>query len=529
MSGGSEKNDSAFRELKDLLHKLPPEKRKRTLYVLDYVMNYFVGERRVPQLTSLGFGDELNRLKEIGIVNEVTRYWRGNTYTFLYIKEGLSEKIKELLEKEYYPLFVENKIAEEIAKIVKKSLAAASKLWHKVQEFETKEYVLSGYGEYDSEVNKLGEELAKNGLGYLIGYWSTSWAEYCTELVFRKDPINIREIFLKVVEEEINKVFTSFTPEMRWCLYLKHVKPDADADFMMRNRTARFLPAEIKKAFQSVPDLKIEKLEHILGTLIDKEKERLSSIIRNLINRDITSILCLSTLVLLGIDRDRYLEIDKWHQNEFEKTFTHLEKAMRTYIDIFKDYGIVLESNYGDIYIPKLSVEVFQEQMKGGAVEVKIFESQLDAQSFIEEKISKAVSTVKLWDPYVSTRTLRMIERSIKESEVTVEILSSQPIILEDIISLRKKGMKVKAKVIYKKKGEKYLSPFHDRYLIIDEVHVWHFGPSFHAVGEKEWESATLFPENLGKIITQAFAFNFTKKKEDWEKEGYEVVEIGAN
>jgi hypothetical protein len=110
-----------------------------------------------------------------------------------------------------------------------------------------------------------------------------------------------------------------------------------------------------------------------------------------------------------------------------------------------------------------------------------------------------------------------------------VEILSSQPTIIEEIIHLAKKGMKIKTKVIYLKKEKKYRSPWHDRYLIIDNENVWHLGPSIHAAGQKRWESAELFGKNLGETIVDAFRYNFLKKKEDWEKEGYSVDEFNVS
>jgi len=525
MEEKAETESSTIVELEKLVSTISDEKRQRIFYVLDYILHYFTGERRIPKLSELGFGSEVIQLKNVGVIKETSLYCKGHNYSHLYIEKEIQEKIRNLLKEKYYPLFDETKITETIRKITKESLTAASRLWHKVEEFDSVQYTLSGYGEYETEVSRLGEELAKNGLAYLIGYWSTSWTEYCDDFIFRKEPFHVRTIFLKIVEEEVSEVFTSFTPEIRWCLYLKFIEPNANEEFMLRNATNRFLPSEVKRAFSRIPILKVEKFKPIIETLLTKEKERLSHVLRTLVNRDSISVFGLSTLFLLSQEKERYLQIGKWSFDKIKEISTSTYETLCGYVKIFKDFGMILESNYGDLIIPKILTDVFNEEIKGGAVEVKIFESELDAQSFIEEVMSKAISNVKIWDPYVSTRTLRIIEKCIKPNTIQVEILSSQPPILDEVLTLIRQGMKINAKIIYQKRGEKYLSPFHDRYLIIDELYVWHFGPSLHAAGEKGWESATLFSESFGKIVIQAFKYNFERENEDWKKDGYEVID----
>jgi hypothetical protein len=44
---------------------------------------------------------------------------------------------------------------------------------------------------------------------------------------------------------------------------------------------------------------------------------------------------------------------------------------------------------------------------------------------------------------------------------------------------------------------------------------------------EKKWESAELFAMDLGRLIADAFEFNFRKNKEDWDSEGYSIDKVG--
>ncbi|NWF86229.1 hypothetical protein HXY32_00195 [Candidatus Bathyarchaeota archaeon] len=525
-----ESDNQILDELKKLMTRLPEEQQRRAFYVLDYVLNYYRGERRLPKLLEMGFHNELTELKGIGVVVETSEYWRGQTYSRLHIKDELKEEIVNLLREKYHPAFEDKVVTEKLRKIVGKSLSAATKLWHKVEEFKRMEpkiieHTLSGYGEYQRDIIELGEDLAKCELGFFIGYWSTSWTTYSDEFIFRSEPIDAQALFLKIVEEEANRTFTSFTPAMRWCAYLKFLEPDADERFLLNNRTTRFFPAEIKEAFNKLPDLRIEKFREVAETVLAKERERLLDVIKNLLNRDSSIAQAIGTLLLLAEEKERYLNINNWSLGKIKETSAHSYEKLCNYTKILSDFGVILTSNYGDLIIPKMLQEVFDEAIKGGALELKIFESELDAEAFIEEAMAKATSNIKIWDPYVSTRTLRIIEKSINPNSVGVEILSSQPIIIDEILTLIMKGIKIKAKMVYQKKGEKYLSPFHDRYLIVDHRYVWHFGPSLHAAGEKAWETASLFPEQFAKIILDAFLYNLYRNAEEWKQDGYQVIE----
>jgi hypothetical protein len=515
-------------ELETFIDKMPHQKRRRFFYVLDYVTHYFRGERRVPKLDELGFYEEVEELKNLGFIVETQGYLRGITYTKLEIKGELETSIKNILSQKYYPLFREDDVHNKLREIITKSLSAATKLWHKIIEYqwiESKEveYTISGYGEYQTDVIHLCEELSKCELGYYIGYYSKS-GNYSDEFVFRYNPIDTQTLFLKIVEEEVNKVISSLDPATRWCAYLKYVFPDMDEQFALNNTTNRFLPNEIKQAFAKLPDLKLEKFKEVVETILTKERERLLEVIKNLIKRDPLVAQALSALLMFAEEQERSYQISSWNLGKIKEIFSNVyERKLSYYINILRNFGIILWSNYGDIIIPKMVDEVFNEVMRGGAVEIKMFESELDAEAFIEEIMSKATHNVKIWDPYVSSRTLRIVEKAIEPQKVLVEILSSQPTILENIIALNQKGIKITAKIIYQKKGEKYLSPFHDRYLIIDQKYAWHFGPSIHAAGQKSWESASLFPETFGKVVLDAFIYNFNRKDEEWNQEGYQV------
>jgi hypothetical protein len=519
-----ESKDQILDELKKLIARLPEESQRRVFYVLDYILNYFHGERRIQKLSEVGFQRELTELMNLGVVVEASEYWRGRTYPKLLIKEELKEDINNLLREKYYPTFQEEEVAEKLREIVRKSLSTATKLWHEILSRPMRSKMMEYPLESQGNVVELGKELAQCGMGYFIGYWSTSWISYSDEFTFRTEPIDTEAIFLKIVEEEVNRVFTSFTPATRWCTYLKLLEPNADERFILNNSTIRFLPAEIKEGFSKLLDLRVEKSEEVVKTIFTKERERLLNVIKTLLNKDSSIVQVIGTLLLLAEEKERYLSINNQSLEKIKEISSYSYERLCGYIKILMNFGVILTSNYGDLIIPKILQEALNDVLKGAAVEIKIFESELDAEAFIEETMARAISNIKIWDPYVSTRTLRIIEKSIKPNSLLVEILSSKPTIADEIQKLINKGMKIKARIIYKKQDGEFLSPFHDRYLIIDQRYVWHFGPSLHAAGEKEWESASLFSGQFSKAIFEAFMYNFSKNDEEWERDGYRVI-----
>ena len=144
MIGKTGNSSSAITELKRLVNALPKEKQRRIFYVLDYILNYFTGERRIPKLNELNFWDEVNQLKKLGLIKERSLYWRGYRYNRLQINYDVVNDVKNLLKERYYPSFDESAVEEKIRNIIKDSLSPATKLWHIAKEFDGVQYTLSG-------------------------------------------------------------------------------------------------------------------------------------------------------------------------------------------------------------------------------------------------------------------------------------------------------------------------------------------------------------------------------------------------
>jgi hypothetical protein len=505
--------------LRNFFDKLSDEERRRIFYCLDYILNYFQ-ERRVPELEKLGFEKELDVLKKIGIVIEKEEHFRakktGNIkYRILMIKEVWRNAMVRLLKEKYYPMFRESEVKENLRKFVSNSILEASELFRGIE---------------NSEISlslglKLAKELAKNEIGYFMGYMTTTYGEYSNIFVFRNQPFNVKDLFAKIFEEEFIKELKEFTPVMKWCSYLATLMPSADRQFLVENSTARFLPREIEEEGCKVLELGVGEIGNRIGKvkeiIFSEERERLKNVISKFLAKDPKIVQVIGTLLLLSKEDKEYYFFNNITMEKIKSDVQAPEKFSK-YLDYLKDDGVVLTSKEG-LIIPKISCEVFEEVVKNGLMQdVKIFESINDAEAFVEEQIMKAKSNVKIWDPYASIGTLAIIERVSKHSpNITFQILSSLPNIQHNVGNLIGRGIKFKAKIIWKKGNQGIVSPFHDRYLIIDEKFVWHFGPSIHDVGGKGWESASLFPENLGKIIVEGFKYNWNKSMEEWKKDGY--------
>jgi len=517
-------------DFKTYLSTLKNEATKRRIfYVLDYILNYFTGDRREPALDELGFHEEVAILSKMKIIIIDNLTWRGHSYKHMFINPEVSEEIKNILKNMYYPLLTEDYLKRKISQTVKENLKGAIEFWNKVVMFDGTQYTLSGFEEYNPLVVEFGKKLSQNEIGYFINYWTSSWSTHCKDFIFRKHPIDARKIFLEVVEEKINKLFISFTPAMRWCIYLNYIYPLADEEFFLLNSTSRFLPAEIKSSLSQLPSLKLARVKSILLSLIEKEKERIKIILKNFLQRDPSLISILHLLILIGKKEEKYIEVTDFQLNKLrELSSDEFWRVFSFSLEHLHTRGVILKTQSNSILIPSIVSSVLDIELRGGSTDVRTFESPLDARAFIEEEIAKATFSVKIWDPYVTAETLRIIEMAVKPT-ISIKILTSLPQIIKEVIRMRNKGFNIHICVIYKKKDGRPLSPFHDRYVIIDDKIVWHFGPSLHAAGSKGYESAVKLPENECKIYIDAFNYNFEKKsEEDWKKEGYELKRIGG-
>ena len=126
--------------LRNFFDKLSDEERRRIFYCLDYILNYFQ-ERRVPELEKLGFEEELNALKKIGIVIEGEKRFRAKKtgdieYRILTIKEVWRNAMVRLLKEKYYPMFRESEVKENLRKFVSNSILEASELFRGIENSE---------------------------------------------------------------------------------------------------------------------------------------------------------------------------------------------------------------------------------------------------------------------------------------------------------------------------------------------------------------------------------------------------------
>lgn len=172
--------------------------------------------------------------------------------------------------------------------------------------------------------------------------------------------------------------------------------------------------------------------------------------------------------------------------------------------------------SYSDYWVPEFIKEIFIRETRGNILQVKIFTSRLDAENFFYDLFGKAEKSIRVWDPYFSPDTLKLLDVGISgDRKLSVEILTSCPgggyetlddkTVYHHIKLLSNKPCKVCVKAIYSFTKENIcLSPFHDRYIIIDNREVWSVSSSLHSVGEKR-ELALQLKEDFGSMVNAAF------------------------
>lgn len=513
-------------DLNKYIQGLNEGNRSKLLYVLDYVLNYKKGWRFLHKLSELNLWNELNALTQLRIVKkEKETDYRGNAYEVLSIGEENKSFIRSMLKERYFPTFANlKKIRQSLLQIINDNFNVATKIYQDIQYFKDAVVVTLTHN-YEQGPIQFGKLLSEHGYGYYVGYRSVSWQTYTDEFVFREDPANLKTLFLEIVEVELRKRLTRLSPAEKLCVFLRYVKSDAGESFFINNRTV-FSPQEIKDALKKVPNLKSRQLSEAFNSILLELKNRVSRRIRNFFLRDPNYLTTMSLFILLGEQQERFLSFSDYQMNKIREISSSQFDMMTQYLNDLVREGLVLRDSHTYL-IPDIMRESFVNETRGNILGVKIFSDRLDAENFICDLIGKAKRIVRVWDPYFSRQTFNLINMgSPPSSSVTVNILTSCPsgyASMKDrgfnrhLSLLKKKVAAVKIKTIFKAGEWGCKSPFHDRYIMLDDKEVWSFSSSLHSIGEKD-ETALQLKTNIGNIVLNAFENYWnTKELNDWQ------------
>lgn len=167
-------------------------------------------------------------MTQLGIVQkEEERDYRGNKYEVLFIKEENKNFIRRILKEQYFPIFEnEEKIRRLLLRIVDANFKVAVKIYQDLRSF-VDAVAVTLTSNYEAEPIQFGKLLSESGFGYYVWYRSASWQTYSDEFVFREEPVDLKSIFLEIVEKELRKRLVHLSPVEKWCVFLRHVKNDA--------------------------------------------------------------------------------------------------------------------------------------------------------------------------------------------------------------------------------------------------------------------------------------------------------------
>lgn len=517
-------------DLKRHIQGLKEEERLKQYYLLDYILNYKRGWRYLHKISELNLQNELNTLTRLGIVKKYEeKDYRSNKYEVLLIEEENKNFIRKILENQYFPTFTdEEKIRSSLTQIIDKHFKVAVRIYQDLRSFKDAISVTLTHS-YEAEPIQFGKSLSDHGFGYYVGYKSASWQTYSDEFIFREQPISLKTLFLEIVEKELRRRLARLSPAEKWCAFLRYIKDDIRDDFFITNR-ASFTPKEIKDAIKKVPDLKSPQLSKAFNSILLELKEKMSNKLRAFFLRDTNFLTTISSLILLSERKERYSSLSN---HQFEKlkevSYSQFDTLQQYLADLVRE-GLVLKDNYSYL-VPDIVREVFIEETKGNILEVKRFSNKLDAENFICDLIGKAEKVLRIWDPYYSRQTFNLINMGISPTtSLNVEFLTSCPSgyasiydksLRRQLSLLKKRGINIKVKAIFKLEEWGCDSPFHDRYIVLDNKEVWSFSSSLHSIGEKG-EMALQHKANITDMVLNAFE-NYWNKKEidDWKIKNY--------
>ena len=221
-----------------------------------------------------------------------------------------------------------------------------------------------------------------------------SWQTYSDEFVFREEPVDLKIIFLKIVEKELRKRLAHLSPVEKWCVFLRYVKDDARDEFFINNRTV-FTPQEIRDAIKKVPDLKSRQLSEAFDSILLELRDKMSRRMRSFFLRDTNYLTTMSLLILLGEEQKRFLSFSDSQMSKMKEVSYSQFDTIQQYLGDLVREGFVLKDNYAYL-IPNIMKEAFVNETRGNILEVKIFSDRLDAENFICDLIGKAEKVVRI-------------------------------------------------------------------------------------------------------------------------------------
>lgn len=502
-------------ELERHFNGLEEPEKVRLLYVLDYVLNYKRGWRYVPKLSEFDFWQHLDNLIKIGVVTKFTETdYKHNSYEALKIVETSLEQVNRFLSDFYFPRFTEKEVREKVSEIIQQNLATSSRLLDSLKYVPNSPTVtIAEERKLDPESKRLVKELVEAGLGFPVRYTSASGSTQSEEFIFREKPLALKPVFVEILENEIKRRLQELGDPEKWCIYLRYLNPTSDNEFFILNK-AESTREEIVRALKN-PHVQVEKKLEIIEPVLKEIENRFVQDIRQLFLRDINFLTTLSVVFQLADTHEKFFKLRSYQLDKVKELSPQKYQEFISYLDDLHSKGIALKSN-SEYWIPEFVKEIFTKETRGNILQVKVFTSRLDAETFFYDLFGKAGGLIRVWDPYFSPDTLRLLDKGLNEDKkLSIEILTSCPgggysalddkTIYHHIKLLQKKPVKVSIKAIHSFSKEGVcLSPFHDRYIIIDNREVWSISSSLHSIGEKR-ELALQLKEDYGSLVIGAF------------------------
>lgn len=157
------------------------------------------------------------------------------------------------------------------------------------------------------------------------------------------------------------------------------------------------------------------------------------------------------------------------------------------------DNFIRLENEVEDI---KKDLGAIKKQIDEGEIKAKLFfkGEYFDARSFIDGLIAKAKRRIVLIDPYSDVGTLDYLKNKMNEVQIYLCDSSNSKLSLSDIESFNKQYGDL---MVIKN------DTFHDRFLIIDDVDLYHLGTSLNYVGNKTFAITKMEDKIFIELIYQ--------------------------
>lgn len=444
------------------------------LEVLDYVRNY--PDRYRIEYFLVDYSKELADLRKKGWIEETQETdYSGFTWNRLRISGPLREKLDKILDERRYSTLTPDVLRNHIEDLYKSHRDSCIRSYNWLKSISVS-HISGGI-----VPTSFLAEMSKKELGYYVRYSTSNRYNRTSEmeLHFRSIPLDVGKLFQETIARLLKLEVQDMSDEDVWVIYLKRNLEQFDFS-SVKNNPRFYMPGTLQRSYEKVSEFP----EHEAAVLRVKEdlEERFSALSR----KDENLFHCLSVLLVLSTSTNDQVTISYEKLQKLKR----LDSKLDDYLNPLQTHGFLLKDR-DNLVITAIVKSIIDERLTGIYTTAHLVETRIQAREILDEILGSSMN-LKVWDPFISRRTVEVVSRYVRPG-AEIKILGSRledpysnsdlTKLKEDIKRLRsERNIKLILKLIWYPEDNRAF--FHDRFIISPST-TYQLGSSINFLGKK--------------------------------------------